>query len=63
MARLIFGYLIILFGIAGLILPIIPGIILLILGINLVTDEGAKKIVQELKEYRLFNWLLAKIEV
>ena len=63
MARLIFGYLIILFGVAGLILPIIPGIILLVLGINLVTDEGAKKIVQELKEYRLFNWLLAKIEV
>jgi uncharacterized protein YqgC (DUF456 family) len=63
MARLFFGYIIILIGIAGLILPVIPGIILLVIGINLVSEEGGKKILQELKEYRLFNWILAKIEV
>ncbi len=63
MARLIFGYFIILIGFAGLILPIIPGIILLVIGLNLVTEEGGKKIIQELKEYRPFSWFLAKIEV
>lgn len=63
MARLIFGYFIILIGLAGLILPIIPGIVLLIIGFNLVTEDGGKKIIQELKEYRLFSWILAKIEV
>ena len=63
MGRLIAGYIIILVGIAGLVLPIIPGLVLLVIGLNLVSEEGGKKLLEEMKVRRPFSWFLAKVEI
>jgi len=62
MTRLLFGYIIILVGIAGLVLPIIPGLIFLFIGLNMVSDDGGTKILDLLKERRPFKQIFAKID-
>jgi uncharacterized protein YqgC (DUF456 family) len=59
MFKTLFAYIVILIGIAGLVLPVIPGIVLVIIGLNLVTDEQlGTDIVNRLKTKKPFSWLL-----
>ncbi len=46
-ARLVFAILVILIGIAGIFLPIVPGIILILFGIYLICPEWIKGKLQQ----------------
>lgn len=60
MARLTFGYILLLLGLAGLILPIIPGLILIAFGLNLVAETSfGDRMINQLKSRRPFSWFMA----
>ena len=49
--RITSGILLVLVGIAGLILPFLQGILLIILGVSLVNPALGKKIIKKIKKF------------
>lgn len=62
MAKTTFAYITLIVGIAGVILPIIPGLLLIVFALKLLRDsESGRRLIAKLRSYRLIDMIATRV--